>query len=138
MIKICGSGKSPTRASPGSCGYDLYSNEDKIIMPFETTTVSTGISVEIELNDDFYIRIAPRSGLAVNSGIDVFAGVVDEDYRGEIKVVLFNSKNTPFHVKKDDKIAQFIIERCIIVDTMIRVDSLSQTTRGFNGFGSSG
>jgi dUTP pyrophosphatase len=88
----------------------------------------------------YYARIAPRSGLAIKYGIDVFAGVVDAGYRGEVKVILMNASDKIFKVDVGDKIAQLIIQPCeswspIEVATL---DDLGDTERGTKGFGSSG
>jgi dUTP pyrophosphatase len=126
---------TPTRANPTDAGADLYSIEDCMIPPMERLVVNTGICIEIP--DGYYGRIAPRSGLAAKRGVDVFAGVVDSSYRGELRVVLFNSdKNMPFHIEAGDRIAQLIIEDHFnfeFVETEI-----SYSLRGDSGFGSSG
>lgn len=93
--------------------------------------------IQIELPQQCYGRIAPRSGLAAKNFIDVGAGVVDEDYRGNIGVVMFNHADTAFEVKKGDRIAQLICER-IFYPTIEEVDKLSDTVRGAGGFGSTG
>ena len=76
---------APTRGSAGAAGYDLYANEDVTIGNTEFTPVNTGVSVAIP--PGYYGRIAPRSGLAAKCGIIIGGGVIDEDYRGEIKVL---------------------------------------------------
>lgn len=86
--------KVPTRGSPLSAGYDLYAAEDLTLPARGKGIVSAGISIAIP--DETYGRIAPRSGLAAKHGIDVGAGVVDCDYRGEVKVVLFNHNDDEF------------------------------------------
>ena len=126
----------PTRGSDGSVGYDLYSVVDTVV-PSQAgnTIVGTGIALCIPL--DCYGRIAPRSGLAAKHCIQVGAGVIDPDYTGEIKVVLFNHGTEDFEIKKGDRIAQLILERC---DTpMIKeIGLLDETLRGDGGFGSTG
>ncbi|RCN31640.1 deoxyuridine 5'-triphosphate nucleotidohydrolase, domain protein [Ancylostoma caninum] len=97
--------------------------------------VSTGLQVELPYG--YYGRVAPRSGLAAKNFIDVGAGVVDSDYRGELKVLLFNFGSTDFEVKKGDRIAQLICER-IAHCTFMQCESLTDTTRGAGGFGSTG
>ena len=101
----------PTRASPGSVGYDLYSLNDLCIEPNSRDIVSTGVCATIPMG--CYGRIAPRSGLTVKYGIHVGAGVIDPDYTGELKVCLFNLGSVPFEIKKGDKIAQLILEKCL-------------------------
>ena len=87
----------PKRQSKYSAGYDIYSYNDYQINPNSRKLIDTGISISI-LND-YYGRIAPRSGLSVK-GIDIGAGVIDSDYRGEIKVLLINNTNVTFDICK--------------------------------------
>jgi len=84
-----------------------------------------------------YGRIAPRSGLAYKSMIDIGAGVIDSDYRGEVKVLMINSSNVEFQVTKGMRIAQLILERASTPD-IIEVGSLDETERSNGGFGSTG
>src|SRR5438067_907514 len=98
----------PTRSSQYAAGLDLYSIENIKISSKERATVRTGLAVEIPPN--FYGRVAPRSGLAVNHGIDVLAGVIDSDYRGEIMCVLVNLSEGLFELESGARIAQLIIE----------------------------
>jgi deoxyuridine 5'-triphosphate nucleotidohydrolase len=126
--------KCPTMGSKFSAGYDLYSTEDYELTLKEFKLFSTGISLEIPKG--YYGRIAPRSGLSCK-GIDVKAGVVDNDYRGEVKVLLHNFSNGPYKISKGDKIAQIIITKytsCTIINT----EELKSTERGSDGFGSTG
>lgn len=82
-------------------------------------------------------RIAPRSGLAAKHFIDTGAGVIDEDYRGEVKVLLFNHAETDFEIKEGDRIAQLVLER-IATPAVVEVQELAESTRGAGGFGSTG
>lgn len=124
------------RANPTDAGMDLLASEDKVIPPLSRAVVSTGISMEIP--PGYYGRIAPRSGLALRYGIDVLAGVVDSSYRGEIRVILFNTdKEEIFSVRQGDKIAQMIIEKHYNFE-FVEVEELSSTERGAGGFGSTG
>lgn len=82
-------------------------------------------------------RIAPRSGLAVKHFIDTGAGVIDSDYRGEVKVLLFNHSEVDFEVKEGDRIAQLVIER-IYTPEVVVVEELEESVRGAGGFGSTG
>jgi len=125
----------PSRATSGSAGLDLSSCEDNEIPPRKWKAISTGISIRVP--NDCYARIAPRSGLAYKFGIDVFAGVVDSDYSGEVKVILMNNGDEPYSIKVGDRIAQIIFEK-IYTNELIEVDELDQTNRGTKGFGSSG
>lgn len=126
--------KMPIRASIGAAGYDLFAIEDVTINCFEFTLVSTGVSMAIP--EGYYGRVAPRSGLAVKNGVMVGAGVIDSDYRGEIKVALARL-NGVYNIKAGDRIAQLIIEK-ISTPTLVQVDWLADTTRGDGGFGSTG
>jgi dUTP pyrophosphatase len=140
MIKIkllTNTAKLPTRNNPTDAGLDLYADEDLFISDSKATVISTGISISIP--DGYVARIAPRSGLAVKHGIDTLAGVVDSSYRGEVKVVLaiVNKFAPMYEVKKGDKIAQLLIQP-VELWMPVEVDSLDETERGANGFGSSG
>ena len=125
----------PTRGSEGAAGYDLQSVESCVILPGKRAVVATGIS--IELPPGVYGRVAPRSGLAVKHGIQVGAGVVDADYRGEVKVVLFNHDTNPYIIKPGYRIAQLVLERCE-TPAVEEIFDISDTQRGEGGFGSTG
>jgi len=128
----------PTRGSPDAIGLDLYSVEGLIIGAGERAVVGTGLAMIIPPGT--YGRVAPRSGLAVKNGIDVGAGVIDRDYRGEIGVVLFNLSKHDFTINVGQRIAQLILEKACMADVK-EVDSFdinTSTTRGTCGFGSSG
>jgi len=123
----------PTRGSPSAAGYDLYSTEEYTLKPLERKLFKTGISIAIP--QGLYGRIAPRSGLAYKDGIDVLAGVIDEDYRGDVGVILINLGSVDKVIKLGDKIAQIIFEHYNSA-TFIETDDLSKTTRDDGGFGS--
>lgn len=110
--------------------------EDVIIQPGDRIAISTGIRMKAPAR--CYIRIAGRSGLALKNGLMVGAGVIDRDYLGIVKVVLFNLDTQPYHVKKGHRIAQAIVEKykkCGVVE----VAMLEQNSeRGACGFGSTG
>src|SRR6185312_986682 len=126
----------PVRGSKGAAGYDLFSaSEETIICAHGKATIDTNLSIKVP--SGYYGRIAPRSGLAQKNFIDVGAGVIDEDYRGAVKVLLFNFSVEEFCVKKGDKIAQLILEK-IATPEVLEVDELDQTERGDKGFGSTG
>uniref|UniRef100_A0A0P4WC52 Deoxyuridine 5'-triphosphate nucleotidohydrolase n=1 Tax=Scylla olivacea TaxID=85551 RepID=A0A0P4WC52_SCYOL len=93
--------------------------------------------IQVELPEDCYGRVAPRSGLSWKNHIDVGAGVIDQDYRGNVGVVLFNHAKVDFAVKKGDRVAQLICER-IIYPEIEEVEEISETERGEDGFGSTG
>ena len=125
----------PTRGSQFSAGYDVYSAYDYVIPAMGKEMVKTDIAFAIP--NGCYGRIAPRSGLAWNHFIDVGAGVVDGDYRGNVCVILFNFNDKDFIVKSGDKIAQLICER-IANTKLLECNSLDATERSNAGFGSTG
>jgi dUTP pyrophosphatase len=125
----------PSRGSALAAGLDLSSIEHTVIEPGERAIIPTGLMTKIPTNT--YLRISPRSGLAAKHGIDTMAGVVDADYRGELRVILINLGKTPFEVKVGDRIAQAILERCELAE-VDEVDQLDDTERGSSGFGSTG
>ncbi len=126
----------PTQGTSFAAGYDLYAAEDAVVVCGTRKLIKTNISMEI--TPGYYGRIAPRSGLAYKNGIDVLAGVIDSDYRGDIGVILHNTdKNIDFTVKKGDRIAQIIFEACYTA-TLNNVDNLDNTLRQAGGFGSTG
>ena len=125
----------PARGSPMAAGYDLSSSEDVSITKGTRGLVSTGIAFTVPYGT--YGRIAPRSGLAVKKGIQVGAGVIDRDYTGEVKVVLFNHGDEDVEIKRGDRIAQLIIEQIEMPEVKV-VSELLMTERGEGGFGSTG
>ena len=125
----------PTKATDTSAGYDLTSTETYILLPGQRFAFPTGIAVAIPEN--YYGRIAPRSGLAFKQGIDVLAGVIDSCYRGEIKVILINLGDKNVTVSAGDRIAQIIFEKYHDFDIQV-VSELDNTERGEGGFGSTG
>lgn len=130
--------KIPTYGSKGAIGLDLYAynqSHEIVVEPGTWMLVKTGISIAVP--DGYYGRIAPRSGLALKAGIDVLAGVIDSDYRGEIGVILFNHSNFLFEIKTGDRVAQLILERADRLSP-VEVDELPDTERGSAGYGSTG
>lgn len=124
----------PVRSSPGAAGLDLFACCDLVIPPGEWRPVSTGIGLQI--SPGFYGRVAPRSGLALRHGIDVLAGVIDSDYRGEVICLLMNHGDSPFEIVVGNRIAQLIVEPVEMVDPIW--GESESTRRGDHGFGSSG
>ena len=125
----------PKRGSVDAAGYDFCSVAEVIVPAWDKALVSTGWAVAIP--NGHYGRIASRSGLAVKNNIEVGAGVIDSDYRGEVKVVLRNHSDIPFIVNTGDRIAQMVIE-VISTPEVMEVDDLSITVRAGGGFGSTG
>lgn len=126
----------PTRGSDGAVGYDLYSNVDTVV-PCQAGNALVGTGVTVVLPPGCYGRVAPRSGLAVKHCIQVGAGVIDPDYTGEIKVVLFNHGPSDFEIKKGDRIAQLVLEKCE-TPPIEEISLVEETERGSGGFGSTG
>jgi len=127
----------PTYQTADSAGCDLQSDEDLSIRPGEWRAVSTGVYLEIPTN--FYGQVCPRSGLAARYGVTVLnsPGIVDSDYRGEVKVLLINLGKEEYSIKKGDRIAQLIFLPCF-QGRFSQVSELSVTARGAGGFGSTG
>lgn len=129
----------PEYATNGSAGMDLRAAVDEplILKPNERTLVPTGII--IGLPQGFEAQVRPRSGLAVKHGIMLVnsPGTIDSDYRGEIKIIMFNSGGEPFEIKRGDRIAQLIISRYERVELQ-KVDEIDETLRGGGGFGHTG
>lgn len=94
--------------------------------------------LQVMIPEGCYGRVAPRSGLAVKNFIDVGAGVVDSDYRGNVGVVLFNFSDMDFQVKKGDRVAQLICEKIEFPELIEEKENLTETGRGDGGFGSTG
>ena len=131
--------KLPSYKTIGSSGMDLMAltNKPIKILPQKSYLVPTGISVAIPKN--YEIQIRPRSGLAAKNNISVLntPGTIDSDYRGEIKIILFNHGAKEFEVKKNDRIAQMVLVPILKID-FEEVDNLPDTVRGTGGFGSTG
>lgn len=127
--------KAPTKGSPYAAGHDLYSAEDIVIPARDRKLVKTGISIAVPVGT--YGRVAPRSGLALKHGIDTLAGVIDCDYRGPLGIILANTSDTDFPVKKHDRIAQLIVEKIMMPEVVV-VEKLADSERGAGGFGSTG
>ena len=125
----------PSRGSSLSAGLDIYAIEDLTIRPRERHLARTGLAVAIP--EGYYGRLAPRSGLATNKGLDTLAGVIDADYRGEIGCLLYNAGDETIHLAAKSKICQLIIEK-IITPNAVWADDISVTERGSGGFGSTG
>jgi dUTP pyrophosphatase len=129
----------PKYETEGSSGMDLTANVNKVIeiQPGKSEIIPTGLSLSIPKN--YEIQIRPRSGLAAKNQISVLntPGTIDEDYRGEIKVILINLGEKKFIIEKGLRIAQMVL--CPIIKAELEeVDELNETKRGSGGFGSTG
>lgn len=141
----------PVRGSEDAAGYDLAAclkdeagtprgkftqNGGTItILPGERALIPTGIALTVPKGT--YGRIGPRSGLALNYGIDTLAGIVDRDYTDEVRVILVNLGQVPFFIEHGMRIAQLVLEKIETPD-VAEVERLAQTVRGTGGFGSTG
>lgn len=130
----------PKRATKGSAGCDLSADikENVELLPGECKLISTGVAIALESNN-FAALIYPRSGLSSKHGITLAnnVGVIDSDYRGEIKIPLVNRSNVPFTVTAGLRIAQMIITP-VVLPELVEVKNLSESERGLGGFGSTG
>ncbi len=134
-IRLAEGATLPTYGSAGAAGLDLASLDNVDLEPGKRVLVRTGVFMAIP--SGHYGRVAPRSGLAYNNGIDVLAGVVDSDYRGEIGVILINLGVQTFSVRSGMRIAQLLICPVNSVD-LVEVDELRPSGRGKSGYGSTG
>ena len=125
----------PKRGSALAAGLDVCSIGELSIQPKQRVTARTGLAVAIP--PGFYGRVAPRSGLAAKNGLDVLAGVIDSDYRGEICCLLYNTGDETINLPAGSKICQLIIEQIITPEAAWATD-LDETARGAGGFGSTG
>ena len=123
------------RGSAGAAGYDLCAAHDGVVPARGKALIKTDLAIMVPVGT--YGRVAPRSGLAWKNSIDVGAGVIDEDYRGNVGVILFNHSETDFQVKEGDRIAQLILEKIVTADVE-EVEELDESARGAGGFGSTG
>ena len=131
--------KLPSYKTNGASGMDLmaYINKSIELKPGESCLISTGLSVAFP--KEYEIQIRPRSGLAVKNNISVLntPGTIDSDYRGEIKVILFNHGKKDFKINNNDRIAQMILTPVIKMD-LEETNELPESIRGAGGFGSTG
>lgn len=134
--KLSENAKLPTKAYDRAAGWDLYSAMDLKLSAGDKGLIPTDISCRFS-EPEYYLRIAPRSGLSWKKHTIVSAGVIDEDYRGNINVVLFNHSKNDLMIKKHDKIAQLIPEKTCYSE-ILEVKELDKTSRGSQGFGSTG
>lgn len=134
---------TPQKGTSKSAGYDLRSIEKCVISARSHLAIKTGLKIELPANT--YGRIASRSGLSFKHGIEVGAGVIDEDYTNELMIILHNHSDIDFKVEVGDRIAQIIVEPVVVGTTLIQningmVNTIYSCTRirGLGGFGSTG
>jgi len=134
-VEVGCNGTLPTKGSGEAAGYDLYAAEEVYIRSGEVGVIPLDIKAAIPKG--YYGRIADRSGLACDYGLTVLGGVIDSDYRGEWKVLLHNTENNFYCIKKGNRVAQVIITPCANFP-VAEVSDLEATARGEGGFGSTG
>tara|TARA_Y100001970_G_C14126023_1_gene798988 strand:+ start:781 stop:1218 length:438 start_codon:yes stop_codon:yes gene_type:complete len=131
--------KLPSYKTSGASGMDLmaFISSPIIVKPNSSQLVPTGIS--LAFSENYEIQIRPRSGLAAKNNISVLntPGTIDSDYRGEIKVIIYNHGNKDFEIKNNDRIAQMILSP-VIKMKLEETENLPETVRGEGGFGSTG
>lgn len=125
----------PHYAHQGDAGLDMYSIENITIAPGERAIVSTGVAIEYP--EGYTSLFWDKGGLAAKNGITALGGVFEYTYRGEYKVILLNTSNQPYNIKKGDKIIQLLIQP-IITAEVEETQELSETVRGEGRFGSTG
>ena len=137
--KLNSSAKLPSYKTNGASGMDLMAciNEPIDLKPGESFLVPTGLSVAFP--EEYEIQIRPRSGLAAKNSISILntPGTIDSDYRGEIKIILFNHGNDNFIIKNNDRVAQMVLTPIIKIE-LEEVNELPESIRGMGGFGSTG
>lgn len=125
----------PSYAHPGDAGLDMYANETVVVAPGQIGKIKSGISVEIP---EGYVGLYwDKSGLSNNYGIKVVGGVVDSGYRGELVMGVINLGSEPYTFEKGHKVLQMLVQRVEKVEIQ-ETESLSDTSRGTGGFGSTG
>lgn len=130
----------PTKGTVWSAGHDLYAaipENEIVIQPHTTEVIGTGIAMEIPVT--LFGAIFPRSGLATKQGLRLAnaVAVIDADYRGEIKIPMYNDSNEARVIKQGDRVAQIVLLPYLNTEFTV-ADELSETTRGTGGFGSTG
>lgn len=137
--KLSANAKIPTRGSAAAAGYDLYADteENLIILPHETVIIGTGLAFEFP--ERTFGAIYARSGLASKKGLRPAncVGIIDSDYRGEVKVALHNDSEEAQEISAGERIAQLILQSYLPME-FTEVEELSEAERGDNGFGSTG
>ena len=132
FVKMSANVVTPTRATEGSVGLDFYSPVDYIIPPHSQFLIPTQIKLQIPLG--YYGRLASKSSLAMLHQLHVGAGVIDQDYTGEIMVLMINAAPRVYSIKKGDPIAQLILEK-VSIPILREMKELPPTIRGAQGCG---
>lgn len=131
--------RMPRRQTPGSSGWDLHAclEEPLVIPPGERRAVPTGLAAAVPRGHELQIR--PRSGLALRHGVGLLnaPGTIDEDYRGEIRIIVVNLGREAFRIEDGDRVAQMVLAAVPAAD-LVETDELDDTSRGSGGFGHTG
>ena len=125
----------PAYTHPGDAGFDVCAVEEMMIAPGERKMIPIGLAFEIP--EGHVLLVWDKSGLAKNHGLTNLAGVIDAGFRGESSVLVFNSSDVPYEVKKGQKIAQMLLQKVERAE-LVEADALSETSRGEGGWGSTG
>jgi len=137
--KLDPSVKIPSYKTTGASGMDLmaFIEHPIIVAPKTSVLIPTGLSMAF--SEDYEVQIRPRSGLAAKNSISILntPGTIDSDYRGEVKIIIFNHGNHNFTINNGDRVAQMILAPVVKMDLQ-EVDDLPETLRGKGGFGSTG
>ena len=126
----------PIKATPGSAAVDLFSAEN-VVVPKSGGKAIISTDIGIVLPDNTCATIMSRSGLCLNHDITIFPGLIDNDYRGKIRIIVFNYGNRDFEVRQGMRIAQLLLQR-ILDPLLCEFKEVGPTQRGGAGFGSSG
>lgn len=139
VMKLRASARLPERATPGAAGLDLHASLEApvVLSPGQRLRVPTGLAIALPSGHEGQVR--PRSGLAAKHGVTVLnaPGTIDEDYRGEVQVLLVNLGEAAITIADGERIAQLVVAPVARVSLTL-VDQLDDTTRGADGFGSTG
>lgn len=135
--KLCETAIIPTHGSNGAAGWDLYASKSMVLFPQSRTMVPTGLA--IALPEGYEMQIRSRSGLAAKSGVFVLnsPGTVDEDYRGELGVILHNTTDKEILINQGDRVAQAVLAK-YERQNWVEINELPESVRGTGGFGSTG
>ncbi|HEX6218617.1 MAG TPA: dUTP diphosphatase [Sphingomicrobium sp.] len=127
----------PQYASDAAAGLDITSAEELVLDPGKRHAFATGLAIEIP--HGYEVQVRPRSGLAIKHGVTCLntPGTIDSDYRGEVKVILINHGEEPFHVRRGERIAQ-LVPAPVLRAHFSEAPELEETARGSGGFGSTG
>lgn len=134
-IKLDDNALLPTRGHNTDAGLDLLTPADVVIKANDSVVIDTGVHIAIP--EGYFGKLESKSGLNVNHNVVCLGGVIDCGYTGSIKVKLYNLSDEPMNFKRGNKVVQLIIQPCLLPDLLV-VDSLEDTERGDNGFGSTG